>query len=159
MKHQPSAWLLGLGFCLLALLACKSTPRPNFAQKAFAAADQVKLYQIDGYRTLPAEQKTGEFYLHDFHVIQERKLEEDQVAAIKLALLDASTFDTSAVKSCPMVATMALELLRKGKRTMTVVLSPPPCGKALMFDPKKPRQFSSAELSIGNRLDPLVFGK
>lgn len=157
--RNKSFWVFGaIALCLLTMVACKTQQPAYLLKKAVMAADSITLYQVDANPTLPSEQRTGEFYLHDYHVIKRLPVSAAQMGEMKTALLDSTTFDTSAVKSCPMVAQMGLQLMHKGKSTLSFVLSPAPCGKALLFDAEKPRKPVYLELTPGNRLEPLVFG-
>jgi hypothetical protein len=158
MANKAAFLALGMGLCLLALAACKTVPPSQALRKAVVAADSIALYQVDGYPTPPAEQRADGQYLHGYAVTGQQPITPLQMADIKLALLDKATFDTAAVKSCPMVAQMALGLWEKGKPSMTLVLSPAPCGKALLLDAKPDDQPLYMELVPGNRLEGLVFG-
>jgi hypothetical protein len=158
--RNKSHWMVGvIAICLMTMVACKTRQPASMLKKAVMAADSIALFQVDANPTLPSEQRTGEFYLHDYRVIQRQPVSAAQMGEMKTALLDATTFDTSAVKSCPMVAQMALQLQHKGKSTLSFVLSPAPCGKAILFDAEKPRKPVYLELAPGNRLEPLVFGR
>ncbi len=158
MATKTTMILLALGLAMLAGAACKtSCPSASF-QKAITTADSIIVYQIDGYPTAPTEQQTGKFYLHDYAVGGRQVLAVEDMKAMQATLLDVATFDSAAVKSCPMIAKMALDFRRKGKSLATLVMSPSPCGKALLFEPAKPKAPRYMELATGNRLEPLVFG-
>lgn len=157
MENKLAFWMLTLSIGILAFAACKPPQSGHFLKKAVASADSLVLYKVDGYPTLPAEQKTGTFYLQGYAVIEKVALDAAAQKAIKDALLDPATFDSAAVKSCPMVATMAIDLWHKGKSITTVVMSPLPCGKAILFDASKPKKPIYMELAMGNRLEELVF--
>jgi hypothetical protein len=158
MANKTTVVLLALGLAVLAGAGCKAPRATASFQKAVTTADSIVVYQIDGYPTPAAEQLTGRFYLHDYAVGGRRVLAKEDMKAMQAILLDAATFDSAAVKSCPMIAKMALDFYYKGKSSASLVMSPSPCGKALLFEPAKPQVAHYMELATDNRLEPLVFG-
>ena len=149
----PAAALLVI---TIILAACKPTSTLNRFQKQIATADTLWACEIDGYQTLPAEHKQGIRYIFDYEVKKVRPLLSTEVADIKAALLDSTTYDNTNVKSCPMVAHWAIAVRNHGKSPVAMVLSPSPCGKALVFDQKQADKPLNLELREGNRLEALV---
>ena len=157
MGNKMSAMLFAIGFGILALASCKTSDPAHALKKALKSADSLVVYHVDGYPTIPSEQQTGVYYLQGYAVGQQQALSPDNLAAIKVALTDTATFDSNIVKSCPMIAQLAIDIRRKGKSAGTLILSPSPCGKALLFDAAKPRAPLAMDLVTGNRLEPLLF--
>ena len=157
MANKMSALLLAIGFGLLALASCKTSSPGQVLKRALQSADSLVVYRVDGYPTMPSDQQTGVYYLQGYAVGQQQALSSGNLAAIKAALADTATFDSNIVKGCPMVAQVAIDLRKKGKSTGTLILSPYPCGKALLFDAAKPTAPLAMDLVIGNRLEPLIF--
>jgi hypothetical protein len=154
-----------IGMALLALLltgalltACKPAQPMKAYQKTVTAADSLVLYQVEEYPTEPSAQQTGQYYLHDYATLGRQQLSAAEMKDLQAILIDPATFDSAAVKSCPMLAKMALDIRRKGKSTMTLVMSPAPCGKVLIFEGAHGTQPKSMELAPGNRLEAIVFG-
>ena len=140
----------------LALAACKPTSTIERFQKTLSSADTLWACEIDGYPTLPAEHKQGIRYVFDYEVKRVHPLLATEVADIKAALLDSTTYDNTNVKSCPMVAQWAIAVRNRGKSPTAMVLSPSPCGKALVFDAKHADKPLNLELREGNALEALV---
>jgi hypothetical protein len=158
MATKTTMTLLALGLAVLAGAACK-TPRSSTSfQRAITAADSIIVYQIEAFPTLSSEQQTGRYYLHGYAVGGRQVLAIEDMQAMQAILLDVATFDSAAVKSCPMIAKMALDFRHKGKSQATLVMSKSPCGKAVLFEAAKPKAPRYMELATGNRLEPLVFG-
>lgn len=152
-----SALLLGVGFGLLALASCKTISPALALKKALKSADSLVVYHVDGYPTMPSEQQTGVYYLQGYAVGQQQPLSADDLAALKVALSDTATFDSNTVKSCPMIAQCAIDIRKKGRSAGALVLSPSPCGKALLFEGAKGKAPVAMDLVIGNRVEPLLF--
>jgi hypothetical protein len=159
MGNKMSVLLIAMGFAVLASASCKTGITAHSLKKNLKAADAIAVYTVDGYPTLPSDQKTGTYYLQGYAVGQQHILSADNLEAIKVALNDTATFDSNIVKSCPMIAQVAIDILQKGKSKATLILSPYPCGKALLFDPARSAAPVAMDLVIGNRLEPLLFDK
>ena len=157
MANRQTLLVTATLLCAIALSACRGSHGANGLKKAVNAADSLVRYQIAASPTLASEQKTGQFYLHDFAIIGKLPLSAIEMADLKKVLLDAATFDTIAIKSCPMVPRIAIDFLDKGKSSMTLILSPSPCGKVLLFDAKPGKKVIYMELIMGNLLEPIVF--
>jgi hypothetical protein len=155
-KHMILAMTLGL--LGLAFAACKTPHSSQSLTQAVASADSLLIYQVEEYPIAPAEQVSGQYYLHDYAMHGKQALSAAQIAELKAILLDPTTFDTTAVKSCPMLPKMAIDLQRKGKSSMTLILSPAPCGKVLVFGADPRARPTPMELTPGNKLEAMVFG-
>ncbi len=157
MANKMSALLLAIGFGMLTLASCKTSSPAQALKKALKTADSLAVYHVDGYPTIASEQKTGVYYLQGYAVGQEQTLSASDLVALKVALSDTATFDANTVKSCPMIAQLAIDIRKKGKSAGTLVLSPSPCGKALLFEGAKPKAPAAMDLVIGNGVEPLLF--
>jgi hypothetical protein len=113
---------------------------------------------VDGYPTKEAEQRKDLRYVYGYEVKNVHPLLAAEVTAVKAALLDSLTFDTAAVKSCPMVAQYAIAVRQGGKMPLALVISTAPCGKALLFDKQHAEKPTSMELRLGNKLEAVVAG-
>lgn len=141
---------------LCALLACKSKDVSTSYRHQIEKADTLWAFQVDGYPTKGEEQRKDRRYLYDYEVKKVHPLLSTEMADMKSALLDSTTFDTAAVKSCPMIAQYAIAIRNHGKSPVAVVISPAPCGKALLFNSKRPGKPTCMELRTGNRLEALL---
>lgn len=153
-KPQTSAswtWIATAIFCcLFAITACKPTGTLERFQQVVAHADTLWACEIDGNPTLPAEHKHGIRYVFDYEVKLVRPLLATEVEAFRKALQDSTTFDKVNVKSCPMVAKWAIAVRHRGEFPAAMVISPAPCGKALIFDKKHPDKPLNLELTGQN---------
>lgn len=151
--------LCGMACCILALAACKTVAPAKVLRQAVMDCDTIALYQVSGHPTPPSEQKLGEVYLNGYAQSKRIPLTPSEMEAIRVALLAETTFDSAAVKSCPMVTQMLLDLRHKGKTEYMIALSPAPCGKAIFYKMDKQPKSAYMELTPGNTLEPLVFRK
>jgi hypothetical protein len=159
MGTKGIAWAaLTVGTTMLMLAACKPSATGSNFRKAIEKADTLWAYQVDGYPTAAAEQKKDLRYLYGYEVKKVHPLLAPEVVSVKATLLDSTTFDTSAVKSCPMVAQYALAVRNKGKTPVAVVISTAPCGKALVYEAKQADKPVHFELREGNKLEGIVAG-
>ncbi len=142
----------------LVLMACKPQSTAQDFQKAIEKADTLWACKVDGYPTKEAEQRKDLRYVYGYEVKNVHPLLAVEVTAVKAALLDSLTFDTAAVKSCPMVAQYALAVRQDGKMPLALVISTAPCGKALLFDKQHAEKPTSMELRLGNKLEAVVAG-
>ncbi|MBL0017433.1 MAG: hypothetical protein IPP17_13625 [Bacteroidetes bacterium] len=126
--------------------------------KAIEKADTLWACKVDGYPTKEAEQRKDLRYVYGYEVKNVHPLLAAEVTAVKAALLDSLTFDTAAVKSCPMVAQYAIAVRQGGKMPLALVISTAPCGKALLFDKQHADKPTSMELRLGNKLEAVVAG-
>ena len=92
----------------LVLMACKPQSTAQDFQKAIEKADTLWACKVDGYPTKEADQRKDLRYVYGYEVKNVHPLLAAEVTAVKAALLDSLTFDTTAVKSCPMVAQYAI---------------------------------------------------
>lgn len=143
---------------VFALAACKPRATTTAGQfgKAFSKADTLWACKVDGYPTPAAEQRKDLRYLHGYEVKEVHPLLATEIDAVKAALLDSLTFDMAAVKSCPMVAQYAVAVRKNGRSPVALVLSPSPCGKALLFDKQHAEKPVSMELRPGNKLEGIL---
>jgi hypothetical protein len=146
------------GMVALMCAACKPSANGSSFRKAVEKADTLWAYQVDGYPTAAAEQKKDLRYLYGYEIKKVHPLLAPEIVSVKAALLDSTTFDTSAVKSCPMVAQYAVAIRNKGKTPVAVVMSPAPCGKALVFEAGHADKPTHMELREGNKLEGIVAG-
>ena len=158
---MANKWSLGLGvtaLLALGLIACKPQGSVQKFQKAIAKADTLWACKVDGYPTEAAAQRKDLRYVFGYEVKNVHPLLANEVSLVKAALLDSTTFDTAAVKSCPMVAAYAIAIRKGGKMPWALVMSTSPCGKALVFDGRQAAKPTTMELRLGNKLESIVSG-
>jgi hypothetical protein len=150
---------LGCALLLVGMvLGCTSRKGGQDFRGAIIDADTLWAYKVDGYPVAPGEQRRDLRYIFGYPVQKVHPLLAHEVLMLRTVVSDPSTFDTTAVKSCPMVAQYAFAVRKKGKTPVAVVISPAPCGKALIFHSKNADKPISMELSIGNRLEEVLAG-
>ncbi len=158
---MENKWGKSLGMVAIlafVLMACKPQSTAQDFQKAIEKADTLWACKVDGYPTKEAEQRKDLRYVYGYEVKNAHPLLAAEVTAVKAALLDSLTFDTAAVKSCPMVAQYAIAVRQAGKMPLALVISTAPCGKALLFDKQHAGKPTSMELRLGNKLEAVVAG-
>ena len=99
-------------------------------------ASSIKVYRIEPYPVVSAEQEPRVQYIYDYGVtrIYNYKRSEVRLDSLNANLLDTTQFLYDDRRTCPFVGKYAVEFT-KGKKTITLIFSEKPCYKMIVFCP------------------------
>ena len=119
-------FLLGL-IAIITMNNCASLPA---YEGVVRRADAVMLYEVEKFAVDPMTQTAGVQYVGNYKVVKNIALDESQQRSLKSEVLNVDNYAGDDVKSCPHVASYAIEFRYKDKVDFTMVISWSPCAKA-----------------------------
>lgn len=128
-------------FSIFILLAIAGSVQAKNMHKVFGVdynivknACKVELYMVDAIPVMSIEQVQGNNYIYDYHIIKTKTIRKKEGISLFSAVLDSNQYVYGEAKKCPFMARYAVQF-RKGNKSLTIVFSPQPCDKAIIFCP------------------------
>src|SRR5687767_11788985 len=95
---------------------------------------KINIFMIDPIPIMSVEQVQGVQYIYDYKILKSMLLNKKTALLITQAVLDSNQYKYGITKKCPLMGKYAVEF-KKGKTSVTLVISADPCGKAVIFCP------------------------
>lgn len=151
---------ISLLFCLvLSVPFAKDPVHKIFGSHAsiILKANSVKIYKIEKYPIVSAEQEQKELYIYDYGVTRTYSYDRTPLMdSLNTFLMDTTQFLHDDQRTCPFVGKYAVEFTR-GKKTMTLIFSEKPCYKMIIFCPGTEIDKMHLDLGENNQIyDALV---
>lgn len=98
-------------------------------------ASTVKIYRIQKYPVVSAEQERNTQYVYDYEITRVYTYDDtDKLDTLTTNLMDTTQFLFEDKRTCPFVGKYAIEFT-KGRKKLTIVFSERPCYKVIIFCP------------------------
>lgn len=122
---------------LLSVSFAKDPPHKVYGEYSdiITKANQVKIYRIQKYPVVSAEQERNTEYIYDYEVTRVYTYDKgDRLDSLNIFLMDTTQFLYEDKRTCPFIGKYAVEFT-KGKKKLTIVFSERPCYKVIIFCP------------------------
>ena len=95
---------------------------------------KVEMYMVEAIPVMSVEQVQGLNYIYDYLIIKTKTVKKKDAMSVFSAVLDTNQYVYGEAKKCPFMAKYAVRFTKCNK-SITVVISPQPCDKAIIFCP------------------------
>ena len=102
--------------------------------KIITGSSKIIVYEIDPVPVLSVDQVQSKNYIYDYQILRSIVFRKKNAAGLIFGVMDSTQYLYGINKKCPFMGKYAVQF-RKGIKAITMIISPGPCEKTIIFCP------------------------